>query len=40
MYAYARKNGTSPSGLEGGTEQIRAFAELGFGEQGILLAGL
>lgn len=27
-------------GLEGGTEQIRAFAELGFGEQGILLAGL
>lgn len=27
-------------GLEGGTEHIRAFAELGFGEQGILLAGL
>ena len=31
---------TVNSGLEGGTEQIRAFAELGFGEQGILLAGL
>ena len=27
-------------GLEGGSEAIRGFVELGFGEQGIMLAGV
>lgn len=27
-------------GLEGGSQKVRGFAELGFGEQGIVLAGL